>query len=83
MRKLKTFPVTEIVTMPDGRVILNGPLGSLDVYRSQSEYCTGSSVSRYRTQFEWIEEDKSTHTIKITEIPQPGTASVISAGIGF
>jgi len=78
---MKQFRVTSITTTDDGRVILNGPSGSLDVFRRGPE-ATGSSVQRYRTRYPGDLDGPTTHTVDVAEIPDPGPDG-ICAGIAF
>ena len=81
MRTRKRFVVTEIVTQPDGRVTLNGPKGSIDIYRHDN----GSNAQYWGSQFiQTIEQDREhdCHRIKVAQIPCPH-GSVIGGGTSF
>jgi hypothetical protein len=64
---MKQFRVDTISTLPDGRIVLTGPSGSIDISRVNDSY---SSACFYRYQFDGSLNDKSTHVVNISEIPQ-------------
>ena len=77
---MKTFPVTSIHTTDDGRVILSGPLGSLDIRRND----TGSVVQRYRVGYHVTHADNhaGTHSARVYDLPRV-KKSTISVGLAF
>ncbi|KKM80487.1 hypothetical protein LCGC14_1339330 [marine sediment metagenome] len=78
MRKVrppKTFRVREIITLADGRIILNGDHGSLDLRRHDDRHSSamyhpirfGTQPTRDR------QADDLEHVVTIAEIPRGGS----------
>ena len=67
---MKQFRVTEIITTADGRVVLNGPSGSIDVRRWSLGH---SSATFHRFQYSPldIQEQGGDHAETIENVPQP------------
>ncbi len=67
---MKTFRTTEILTTDDGRIILNGPGGSIDIFRRQDGSGTHirlSKVQLYTTDQEC--QEVNWHKCNVAEIP--------------
>lgn len=76
-RKLKTFPVTHIITTDDGRVIISGPKGSIDVVRVDIRH---SSANVFLMSYhDGVTEDcvssGAVHIAKIEDLPSYGNHS--------
>ena len=69
---MKQFRVEEIITTPEGRVILNGPSGSLDVQRYDRHSC----AQRWHTLYDATDDGNTSHRVAVSEIPEKSMASI-------
>ena len=75
---MKQFRVTQIITTDDGRVILTGPSGSIDIFRRDDDV----SIARlHSVQYDPSSDGPETHRVRIDELPKSadwGSAQAIN-----
>ncbi|MEE8578367.1 MAG: hypothetical protein V3S78_00300 [Hyphomicrobium sp.] len=64
------FIVSEIVTTEGGRVILNGPRGSIEIKRQSSEHSSAVFHGTARFQQGRLERDEADHAELVKNIPE-------------
>ncbi len=78
---MKSFTVDTIHTMPDGRVTLSGPKGSIDIMR----YDNSSTGQYWHTRFEQTAEENvesEVHVVSVSAITWSDD-NAIGSGIQF
>ena len=67
---MKSFRTTEILTTDDGRIILNGPSGSIDIFRRQDG--SGTHIRLSKVQLFTLDsecQEVNWHKCQVSEIP--------------
>ncbi len=65
---MKQFRVTEIVTTEDGRVILNGPSGSIEIKRQSGQH--SSAVFHGQVRHGAQQHSSTDHSEDVAHIPE-------------